>query len=139
MPTCPDCEVPPVAFAVPETLREHAPEGASTAAICPRCLRVSPVDAEEAAADAGVISDETPDFGRIDDSFPGGEGGVAFALLLGKLPSLALEKDAIATLREHAEAAGVDVALTLDRLIGADPNPQFDLERRTSQLDSLLE
>lgn len=133
MPSCPHCEVDLVGFTVPESLREHAPDGAATAAICPRCLRVTPADADDAGADTEAA------FGRVDDAFPRGEGGVALALLLGKLPKLTLEKASIAELRERAESAGVDVALTLDRLVGADVEPHFALDRRVSQLDSLLE
>lgn len=129
MPSCPHCEIDLVAFAVPELLRERAPDGAATAAICPRCLRVTPAEA------AG----EAPAFERVDDAFPRGEGGVAFALLLGKLPKLTLERASVADLRERAESAGVDVALTLDRLVRADVEPHFALDRRVSQLDSLLE
>ncbi|QLG29342.1 hypothetical protein HUG10_18180 [Halorarum halophilum] len=134
MPTCPHCEVDLVVFAVPESLREHAPDGAAAAAICPRCLRVTAADAN--GVNAGADTDAA--FGRVDDAFPRGEGGVAFALLLGKLPKLTLEKPSIAELRERAESAGVDVALTLDRLVGADVEPHFELDRRVSQLDSLL-
>lgn len=139
MPTCPHCEVDLVGFAVPESLREHAPDGAPTAAICPRCLRVTPADSPgvDGVDDAGTDTDAA--FGRVDDAFPRGEGGVALALLLGKLPKLTLEKSSIAELRERAESAGVDVALTLHRLVGADVEPHFELDRRVSQLDSLLE
>ncbi|QLG63524.1 DUF6276 family protein [Halorarum salinum] len=131
MPTCPHCDVELVAFAVPEALREHAPDGAAAAAICPRCLRVTP---REATGPAGT----DPEFGRVHDAFPRGEGGIAVALLLGALPKLTLKRDSIAALREAAEGAGVDVELTLDRVVGADVDPHFDLERRVGQFGSLL-
>jgi hypothetical protein len=133
--TCPDCGVDLVAFAVPESLREHAPDGAATAGICPRCLRVLAVEGEDAD---GAADDGEPRFDRVTGTFPRGEVGVAFALLLGKLPSLTLEKASVQALREDAERRGVDVALALDRLLSADIDPHFALDRRVSQLDQLL-
>ena len=136
MHSCPHCEVDLVVFTVPESLREHSPDGAATAAICPRCLRVTPADAGDVGGDDAGSG--TAAFGDVDDTFPRGEGGVALALLLGKLPRLTLERASVAELREHAESVGVDVALTLDRLVRADVDAHFALDRRVSQLDSLL-
>ena len=137
MPTCAHCGVDLVAFAVPEPRREHAPGGASTAAICPRCLRVTAADADDAADSEAV--EAAPAFDRVDDAFPRSEGGVAVALLLGKLPNLTLERESIAALRDRSEREGVDVALTLDRLVAADLDPHFALDRRVRQLDQLLD
>jgi len=127
--SCPACDAPVVAFTVPDELREYAP--ADAAAICTRCLRTTSADA------AGVTPDSAPDFSAISDAFPSGRAGVAFALLLGKLDSLALERAAIETLCEAAERAGADVRLALDRLAQEERlEPHFDLPRRTQQLAS---
>ncbi|GAB7093810.1 hypothetical protein JCM30237_09620 [Halolamina litorea] len=130
---CPACGGSVVAFRVPASLREHAP--ADETAICSVCLRTMPASEIEAGADA-ADPDEV-DFSGIDDSFPSGRAGVAFALLLGKLDSLALERQSIEELCEAAERAGTDVRLALERLALAEGlEPQFDIERRTSQLAS---
>lgn len=130
MPThCPDCDLALVTFAVAGDLREYAPESSATAGICPQCLRV---EATESAVD-------DPEFSRVLDVFPDGDGGAALALLLGKLPSLTLQKDAVAALRDAAERGGADVVLTLDRLREAtEVDPHFDLERKVVQMEQLL-
>ncbi|WP_284012052.1 DUF6276 family protein [Halobaculum litoreum] len=132
---CPHCDTETVVFAVPPDLRDHAPDGASAASVCPHCLTVAP------ASDADPADD--PAFERVHESFPAGDGGVAFALLLGTLPSIALNKTAARACRERAEREGVDTALAFDRLVeavhAADVVPEFDLERRVRQLDSLLD
>lgn len=131
---CPRCDAEPIGFAVPDEWRADAPEGDAAAAICPRCLAVGTADAF--GADPGA----DPAFSRIHGRFPRGDGGVAFALLVGKLPSLAVERAAVERLRAAAEAAGVDVALALDRLAEAPGvDPWFDLDRRAAQADALLE
>jgi hypothetical protein len=126
---CPECGGSTVAFVVPAVLRAHAPGDGSVAAICTTCLRTYPT--EEGAID--------PEFAAIASSFPDGEAGVALALALGKLDSLALEREAIVELCEHAERAGADVLLTLDRL-ATEPSidPHFDIDRRRTQLAQLL-
>lgn len=127
----PDCTAPVVAFTVPESLREYAP--AADVVLCTRCLRTAPAtdaDPEPAAAD-------DTDFSAVDDSFPSGRAGIAFALALGKLDSLALERSAIEELCEAAERHGTDVRLALERLRHAEGlEPGFDVARRTEQLDS---
>lgn len=132
---CPDCGAPTVAFAVPPDLRAYAPEGtsedASGAAICTRCLRVHPAE-----SDAG---DPDVDVGGLADFFPEGEAGVALALALGLLDSLALNRDAIETLLRRVERAGADPFLVLDRLAAAGRiDPHFDVDRRRDQLEQLL-
>ncbi len=119
-----------VAFTVPAALRKHAP--ATESAICSSCLRTV------AASEAGVDDvPENADFSAIHESFPTGRGGVAFALALGKLDSLALERAAIEELCEAAERAGVDVRLALERLAEVDElDPPFDIGRRSQQLAS---
>ena len=126
---CPACDAPVVAFEVPKSLRQYAPADAT--AICTRCLRTASADA------AGVTPTADPDFGAVSDAFPSGRAGVAFALALGKLDSLALERAAIETLCADAERAGADVRLALDRLADDEQlDPHFDLPRRTQQLES---
>ncbi|MFD1598002.1 DUF6276 family protein [Halobellus rarus] len=133
MPThCEHCDRSLVLVDVPSDLREYAPENAGTVGSCPRCLRTYPVSDGDGA-----------DSGRADDlpaAIPDGEGGVALLLALGLLDSLATNRAAIQSLIEHAEAAGADVFLTLDRL-AADESVEahVDLERRRRQLESLLE
>ena len=130
--SCPACDAPVIAFAVPTALREHAPAAGS--AICSVCLRT--VAASEAGVD-DAPAPEDADFSAIHESFPTGEGAVAFALALGKLDSLALERAAIEELCEAAERAGVDVRLALERLAEVDElDPPFDIGRRSQQLAS---
>ncbi|MFW5949517.1 MAG: DUF6276 family protein [Halolamina sp.] len=130
--SCPACGAPVVAFAVPPALRDHAP--AAESAICSRCLRTF------AASDVDVDDVPTPedaDFAAVHETFPSGRGGVAFALALGKLDSLALNRTSIEALCEAAEREGTDVRLALERLAGAESlEPPFDVERRTQQLAS---
>ncbi|KPN29894.1 hypothetical protein SY89_00614 [Halolamina pelagica] len=129
--SCPACGEPVVAFVVPPALREHAP--AAESAICTSCLRTV------AASDAGAaaVAPEDADFSRIHESFPTGKGAVAFALVLGKLDSLALNRPAIQALCDAAERAGTDVALALERLAGASAlDPPYDIDRRRQQLAS---
>lgn len=131
---CPDCDAPVIAFTVPDSLREYAP--ADDVVLCTVCLRTAPAtddDPEPAAA-------ETADFSAVDDSCPNGRAGVTFALVLGKLGSLALERPAIEDLCETAEREGSDVRLALERLSYAEGlEPHFDVARRTQQLDSFRE
>jgi hypothetical protein len=125
---CPDCGADAVAFAVPERLDGYA-EGSETA-LCTRCLRTFVVD----------DAPETPDFEAVIDEFPAGDAGVAVALALGKLGSLALNRADIVALCEFAEREGADVLLTLDRLAAAGSvQPHFDIDRRRPQLRNFLE
>lgn len=128
--SCPDCDAEAVAFAVPPSLREHAP--ADAAAICTRCLRVAP------ASEAGVADAATddPDLGRVDPVFPSGEAGIALALCCGKLESFAPNRESIEALVRHAEGAGADVFAFLGRLDAADA--AFDLDRRRATLIDAL-
>lgn len=133
--TCPDCDGDRVAFAVPSPLRPYAPDEASAATLCTTCLRVAGLDADD--------SDTEPSDPIEWDPLPSGEAGVATALLLGLLDSLALRRADVTALCEHAEAAGGDPFLTLDRLTAmaaaGDLDPHVDLERRTAQLQSLVD
>jgi len=127
---CPACGTATLSFHVPPALRDHAPEtGAAAAAVCPNCLRTHAVDAV----------DGSPDFSTIHPAFPSGEAGASLALALGLLDSLALRRDAVDACCAHAERAGADVLLTLDRLAGdAAVDPHVDIDRRRRQLAELL-
>lgn len=139
---CPACDTQLVTIAVPEDFQEFAPDESATAGICPECLTVTATDGDSVAGGDSTTdrtADSDPYFGRIVDTFPDGEAGVALALLIGKLPSLAVEKDAVSALRDRAEAAGADVVLTLDRLVGAtNVDPHFSLERKVVQMEQLV-
>ncbi|WP_251341750.1 DUF6276 family protein [Haloplanus halophilus] len=126
--TCPACGGDVVRFPVPPALRRYAPD-AGAAAVCVVCLRT------HAASEAP----SEPTFESIHPAFPTGEAGAAFALTLGLLDSLALRRDAVDDCCAHAERAGADVLLTLDRLADAEGiEPHVDLDRRRRQLAELL-
>lgn len=132
---CPACSSPVVAFVVPEDLRECAPGDAAAAALCTRCLTLSPVEAEE--VDSAPTRD--PDFGAVSDAFPTGDAAVPTALLVGLLDSLVTYRGEIETLVAEIEGAGTDPFLVLDRLEREpDLDPAIDLERRHHQLRQLL-
>lgn len=126
---CTHCDVETVAFAVAPSLREYAPDESDAAAICPQCLRV--VSATEGPME--------PSFDTLGSSFPQGEAGVAMALLVGLLDSLALNRRAIEDVAAHVERHGADVFLTLDRLATTTAAPSLDLDRRLAQLHSVLD
>lgn len=130
--SCPACDGDRVRFAVPEALRPYAPDESAHAALCTGCLRVESADARDGLTAA------------IDwEPLPSGEAGVATALLLGLLDSLALRRADVEALVDRAEAAGGDPLLALDRLVGlagaGEIDPSLDLERRAAQLRSLLD
>ena len=128
---CPRCGEPCVVFAVTPDLREYAPEGSESSAICSTCLSTHP------AADS---TDASTEFTAVVESFPDGDAGVALALALGKLDSLALNRAEIETLLTRAERDGADVLLTLDRLAAAGTvQPHFDIGRRRVQVEQLLQ
>lgn len=127
---CQDCGAETVAFAVPESLREHVPEDAPAVAVCTRCL------AREALAEAPA---DPPDFGRIHADFPEGAAGPPAALAVSLLDSLALYRGNIEALVAAAEAEGADVLLLVDRLAASGAiDTDTDLERRRHQLEQLL-
>jgi len=126
---CPECDAPVVAFTVPESLRAYAPDEHTI--LCTRCLRTAPAGDDDPAPAADA------DFSPVSAAFPSGRAGVPFALALGKLGSLALERAAIETLCEETERAGADVWLALNQLAHEEAlDPHFDLPRRTEQLSS---
>jgi hypothetical protein len=134
--SCPACDGEQRSFAVPPSLRPYAPDTAAWASLCTTCLRV-------VAADANDVADADADAPVEWEPLPTGEAGVAVALLLGLLDSLALRRADVTALLEHAEAAGGDPFLTLDRLsemAASGPlEPHVDLDRRTAQLASLVD
>ncbi|SDL99452.1 hypothetical protein SAMN04487949_0434 [Halogranum gelatinilyticum] len=127
---CPQCDVETAVFAVPPSLRDYVPSASASASFCPQCLRVRSVDSEPP---------DDADFGVVGPFFPDGEGGVATALLVGNLDSLALNRSAIEVLAAHAEREGVDLFLVLSRLATVAPEAHVDLDRRLVQLEQLLD
>ncbi|WP_410765838.1 DUF6276 family protein [Haloferax sp. DFSO60] len=127
--SCPMCGGDTAVFAVPEELSAHAPDDTDRVALCGDCLRVH-------ASDAPVTTDSNRPLAEI---VPATDGGAALALVIGMLDSLALNRAAIVSCLEYAEAEGVDVHLALARLDDSVPAAHFDIERRTTQLDSFLD
>jgi len=127
---CPDCGARAVVFDVPERHRDHAPEGAERAALCPECLTLTATDAPVDAR-----------FDRISSAFPDDPAAaVPLAVALGLLDSLALHRRDIEALIEAAEAAGADPLLLLDRLhVQGGVSPEFDIDRRRHQLKQFLD
>lgn len=131
--SCPVCGGDRVTFAVPSSLRPYAPDRSPVATLCTTCLRVE-------AVDAGTTTDRSETVGW--EPLPTGEAGVATALLLGWLDSLALNRADVTALVDEVEAGGGDPLLTLDRLealaAAGDLDPHVDIARRAAQLESLL-
>jgi hypothetical protein len=130
---CPACDRELVRVSVPAAVREYAPETAAVVGSCPRCLRTVALEGAADAADGPLAGPDPP------DAIPPGDGGAALLLAIGYLDSVALNRPAIQALVEHAERAGADVFLTLDRL-AADESVEahVDLARRRRQLESML-
>lgn len=127
------CDLDPIAFTIPDSLREHAPEPTDAMAICPQCLALTVVDAEPAPSASDV------DFSRINEAFPSAEIGIAMALAIGQLDSIAMNRPAIEALVGFVSDHGTDPWLVLERLARAGSvDPDFDLDRRRRQLDQLL-
>jgi hypothetical protein len=128
--TCPECGSEQVTFEVPDDLREYLPEETEFAALCTHCLTLEPAES---------ASEEPPDFGAVSDAFPGGETGVAMAMAVGLLDSLALYRSEIEALLERVERGGTDPLLVLDRLAtDSKLDPAFDADRRRTQAEQLL-
>lgn len=126
---CSSCNTQRGTVSVPDELSAYA----STPAIsyCSSCLAIEPIAA------AGAIDE--PSLGTIHRRFPDGTNGVGLLLLLGKLESLALNRAEIESLCAYLETNGLDLFLTLDRLIDdPDIEPNIDLGRRRTQLEQLL-
>ncbi|WP_115864661.1 DUF6276 family protein [Halorussus litoreus] len=130
--TCPDCGGDQLAFRVPADLRDHLPEASAAVAICTRCLAIDPVEESD-------VPEGPPDFSAISDAFPSGDAGVAMALAVGLLDSLALYRAELSALLERVERAGSDPLLVLDRLAAnSGVDPHFDVDRRRTQAEQLL-
>ena len=129
---CQSCRVEMVRFPVADDLRQHLPEESPGAALCPSCLVLEP-DAEPPA--------EPPDFSvAVADPFPAdSEAGVAMAISIGLLTSLALYRSDIDALFERIEEAGTDPLLVLDRLAPTcSIDSHLDPQGRKPQLKQLL-
>ncbi|WP_336024431.1 DUF6276 family protein [Halobellus salinisoli] len=129
---CPDCGVSLVDVPVPADLRGFAPDEGTVIWCCPRCLRTFPIDVTD--------SRETERDADLPATVPDGDGGVALLLLVNLLDSLALNRAAVQSLLDYAEASGTDVFLALDRLAADDSvDARVDLARRRRQLESMLD
>lgn len=131
---CPACGTPAVPFSVPDAHRGASPDGAATAALCPTCLTLTPVE------DVSTVpATDEADFSRVIEGFPGGDAGAAMALAIGLLvDSLALNRDAIMHLFEAVSDAGQDPWLVLERLQAAGTvQPDADLGKARHQLEQL--
>lgn len=128
---CTACGTRTVSFAVPPTLRDHAP--ADRVGFCPSCLSLT------AAAEGDAPSASEADFSRVIEAFPEGEAGAAMALAVGLLvDSLVLNRDAIESLFEAVSDAGEDPWLVLERLhVAGSVQPNADLEKARHQLEQL--
>ena len=127
---CPRCEGPRFTVSVPDELSAYAPSTAINC--CQQCL----------AVDAGEPTDVTaePPFDAIHTRFPTGKEGVGLLMLLDKLDSLALNRSEIESLVASLESNGVDLFLTLDRLLDEPAvDPYLDLGRRRTQLEQFLD
>jgi len=125
---CERCEIERGTVSVPADLSAYASKPAIS--YCPRCLAVEPIDAVDA---------DGPSMTAIHPRFPDGTNGIGLLLVLGKLESLALNRQEIETLCGYLESNGLDLFLTVERLIeDPDIDPQIDLERRRTQLEEIL-
>lgn len=129
--TCPECDGSLVAFRVPDDLREYAPGEEAALALCSRCLRLHPTDPESAP--------DAPSFDRVSEAFPAGDTGVAMALVVGLLDSIAHHRPALAALCDRVERDGADPFLCIDRLARqGSVQAHVDLDRRRHQLEQLV-
>ena len=125
---CPHCGGPTRTFAVPAALRDHAPGAA--AAVCTDCLLVHDTD----GAAEGVVTD-------LSDALPADADAAAAAVLLaGALDSVASNRRTLEALAAFLEDAGVDPALTVERLAADGAfEPAVALETRYEQFRQLRE
>jgi hypothetical protein len=129
--SCPDCGGERRQIAVPEDLREYAPEGGPGVVVCTTCLRAwSPTDApDEPAGEASDVSDSLPSDERA---------AVALVLATSLLSSVARNEAALAALFDVVERAGADPRLALERLADdPDRSPAVDVRRRLRQFEGL--
>ena len=122
---CDRCGGPTTMYEVPLNLRDYLDD--QYVATCTRCLASQPAEFGDA-----------PDFSHVSDEFPEGNAGVAMALALGLLDSLAINRGDIEGLLEAVESEGVDPLLVLDRLSSqGNVRLHFDADRRRRQLEQL--
>ena len=132
---CPACDRELVRIEVPDDVRAYAPEAAAVVGSCPRCLRTVALSTSADSAAEDPLAGAAPP-----DAIPPGEGGAALLVALGYLDSVALNRAAIEALVDHAERAGADAFLALDRLAADESvDAHADLARRRRQLETMLE
>ncbi|ERG89045.1 MAG: hypothetical protein J07HX5_01196, partial [halophilic archaeon J07HX5] len=87
----------------------------------------------------GTNPDHEPAIEQVSERFPTGDAAVPFALLVGLLENLALNRAAVTNLFATVEQAGVDPLARLEQLTH-DPGlePAIDLDGRARQLEQLL-
>ena len=130
---CQSCDRTLTRVSVPSALREFTPEGAAVVGSCPQCLRTAALSDREPEGDP-TTRDDPP------DAIPPGEGGAALLLAIGCLDSVALNRTEIEAFVDHAERAGADAFLALDRLDADESvDAHADLARRRRQLETMLE
>lgn len=129
---CPNCGAAMLEFPVEPAVRDRLPEDRPGASICRRCLTVRPVDDPPS---------DYPDFRTIDEAFPtAGSDAAVLASILALVDSPALYRQEIDALASIAERRGIDVMLFLDRIARNESlEIAFDLDRRRSQLEQILE
>ena len=133
---CPSCDRALTHVSVPPELREFAPERAAVVGSCPRCLRTVALPDEDPGDGDGVLRSGSEPPAAV----PGSEGGAALLLAFGYLDSVALNRSEIEALLGHAERAGADAFLTLDRLAAdGSIDAHADLARRRRQLETMLD
>jgi len=126
---CATCETECETVLVPAELSEYA--SAQAISYCSQCLAVEPTDT--------VTATDSPSMTAIHPRFPSGPNGVGLLLLVEKLDSLALNRQAIESLCSYLESNGLDLFLVLERLCESpEIEPQIDLSRRRTQLEQLL-
>ena len=133
---CPSCDRALTRVSVSSGLREFAPAGAAVVGSCPRCLRTVALPDEELEDGGGALRGGSD----LPTAVPGGDGGAALLLAFGYLDSVALNRPEIEALLGHAERAGADAFLTLDRLAADESiDAHADLARRRRQLETMVE
>lgn len=134
---CGRCEATTIAIDAGE-YAETVPAETTQLTLCTHCLTVEPAPTDRADSPTSSGADRGPAVGQVSEQFPAGEAAVPFALLVGLLENLALNRAAITDLLVAVERAGVDPLARLERLTH-DPElePAIDLEGRTRQLEQL--
>ncbi|ERG89065.1 MAG: hypothetical protein J07HX5_01217 [halophilic archaeon J07HX5] len=137
-PDCRRCAAATIAIDAGE-YAETVPAETTRLVLCTHCLALesAPTDGADTPTTAGA--DHEPAVAQVSEQFPTGEAAVPFALLVGLLENLALNRAAITDLLAAVEHAGVDPLARLEQLTH-DPEiePAIDLEGRARQLEQLL-